>query len=384
MRVVVVSLDPGVPVFGAKGCSVHVQEVLRVLVRRGDDVHVVTTRVGGPPPPGLDTVTVHPLTLPAGRTAAEREGDLVDADARAAVLVADLLAGAPDALVYERYALFGCGAQETAHRLGVPAVLEVNAPLPVEQARHRSLTDVAGADERTGRALRAATRVVAVSTPVADWVRSVADVADLRVVPNGVDLARFTPAAARTGEPLTIAFVGAFRPWHGVDLLVEAAGRLAALPGPAFALLLVGDGPSRAAALARAAELGVAVRAPGAVAPDRVPAELATADVACAPYPAGRAYFSPLKVAEYLACGLPTVAAAVGDLPVSYADGTELLLTAPGDLDALTAALQRVRTDPVLRVALARDGRRAVVERFGWDRAVDASLTGLTRTEALA
>lgn len=256
-------------------------------------------------------------------------------------------------------------------------MLEVNAPLPLEQARHRSLTHTAAADDRTARAFTATSRVVAVSSPVADWVRSVAPVPDVRVVPNGVDLGRFAPTARPGTGGLTVAFVGAFRPWHGVDLLVEAAGRLIGLPGPPVGLLLVGDGPRREAALSRAADLGVGVRAPGAVTPDRVPAELATADVACAPYPAGRAYFSPLKVAEYLACGLPTVAAAVGDLPRTYADGTELLLTAPGDLDALAAALQRLRTDPGLRTALARDGRRAVVERSGWDRAVEVSLAGL-------
>lgn len=379
MRFVVVSLDPGVPVFGAKGCSVHVQEVLRVLTRRSADVHVVTTRLGGPAPVGLEGVTVHHLELPGGRSPAERERDLVDADTRAAELVAELLHGR-DAVLYERYALFSCGAVEAARVLGVPAVLEVNAPLPLEQARHRSLSNAEQALERTELVFSAATRVIAVSSPVADWVRSVTPGADVRVVPNGVDLERFSPVSRNPDGALTVAFVGAFRPWHGVDLLVEAAGRLTELPGPAVRLLLVGDGPGRPTALARAAELGLDVVAPGAVAPGEVPAELAAADVACAPYPAGRAYFSPLKIAEYLACGLPTVSAAVGDLPTSYADGKELLLTAPGDLDALTAALQRLRTDPDLRARLSRAGRRAVEERFGWDRTVDLSLSGLPRS----
>ena len=38
MRVAYVCADPGVPVFGPKGSSVHVQEVVRELVRRGVDV----------------------------------------------------------------------------------------------------------------------------------------------------------------------------------------------------------------------------------------------------------------------------------------------------------------------------------------------------------
>ncbi|WP_432546768.1 glycosyltransferase family 4 protein [Kineococcus sp. SYSU DK004] len=386
-RVVVVCLDPGVPVFGGKGCSVHVQEVLRVLAATGADVHVVTTRPGGrasTAPAGLGGVVVHHLRLPSGRTSAQREEDLVVADARAGALVRGLLRGQErDGFVYERYALFSCSALEAARDLGVPSVLEVNAPLPLEQARHRSLTDTAGADERTARALRAARHAVAVSRPVADWASAVAGV-PVDAVPNGVDVDRFHPADPRRpddGGELVVAFAGAFRPWHGVGLLVEAAARLREVPGRDVRLLLVGDGPTRAADLAEAARLGVAVDAPGALAPADVPAALRGADVAVAPYPPGRAYFSPLKVAEYLACGLPTVAAAVGDLAERYRDEHELLLVPPGDAAALAAALQRLRAEPALRGRLAAAGRRAVVERASWRRTVELSLAPAVRRE---
>ena len=53
MRVACVCGDPGVPVFGSKGASVHVQAVLRVLVARGAEVHVLAPRMGGPVPADL-------------------------------------------------------------------------------------------------------------------------------------------------------------------------------------------------------------------------------------------------------------------------------------------------------------------------------------------
>ncbi len=59
MRVTYVCADPGVPVFGSKGASVHVQEVLRAFVRRGDDVDLVCVRRGGTAPAGLEGVAVH-------------------------------------------------------------------------------------------------------------------------------------------------------------------------------------------------------------------------------------------------------------------------------------------------------------------------------------
>ena len=93
---------------------------------------------------------------------------------------------------------------------------------------------------------------------------------------------------------------------------------------PTWRLLLVGDGPlartcppaGRAAGLADRAELT------GAVAPADVGSHLHRMDVACAPYPAGGSdYFSPLKVYEYLAAGLPVVASAVGQIPAALDHG---------------------------------------------------------------
>jgi len=374
MRVVYVSVDPGVPVFGSKGCSVHVQEVLRVFVAGGHDVHVVTTRPGGPAPEGLDAVTVHHVELPSGRSGAERERDLVAADATVGELVTSLITG--EVLVYERYALFACAAQEAARTAGVPSVLEVNAPLPVEQARHRGLHDVGSAGSRTVRAFAASSRVVAVSSAVGSWVSELAPTAEVVVVPNGVDVERFRPGRSVRGR---IVFVGAFRPWHGVDLLVEAVGRLTR----PVELVLVGDGPTREASLARAAELGVTVVAPGAVDPADVPGWIADASIAVAPYPAGDGYFSPLKVAEYLACGVATVAGSVGDLARTYLDGVEVLLTEPGDVYELSAALQQLLDDDAVRDDLARAGRAAVLARGTWAGVVERSIEGL-RTEVPA
>ena len=56
MRVAYVSADPGVPVYGSKGCSIHVQEVVRALKTHGAEVDIFAARVGGDPPPGLEDV----------------------------------------------------------------------------------------------------------------------------------------------------------------------------------------------------------------------------------------------------------------------------------------------------------------------------------------
>ncbi|MEJ5915834.1 glycosyltransferase family 4 protein [Pseudokineococcus sp. 1T1Z-3] len=392
--VVYVVLDPGVPAYGRKGCSVHVQEVLRDLVRRaragGHEVHLVAARLGGEAPEGLEDVVVHELGRPRADGPAASERALVALDARAGDLVARLVgeavaeqatSGGPAPLVYQRYGLWSAAVLERAAAAGATTALEVNAPLVEEQERHRVLVDRTLAVTTTQRALRAADVVVAVSAAVATWAREMAG-RDVLVLPNGVDADRFTvtggPRQRGDAEPLVVGFVGTFRPWHGLEELVEATAAVAR-SGDAVRLLLVGDGPTREAVLARAAAAGVDVEAPGAVAPHEVPGLLARCDVAAAPYPGGQTYFSPLKLVEYLAAGLPVVASAVADVP-SLFRRDELLLVPPGDGPALAAALGRLVREPALRARLAARGRAAALERFGWHevvgRTLEAAATG--------
>ena len=62
MRIAYVCADAGVPIFGRKGCSVHVQEMLRAFQRRGAGVDVFAARVDEAPPSGLESLQVHHLT----------------------------------------------------------------------------------------------------------------------------------------------------------------------------------------------------------------------------------------------------------------------------------------------------------------------------------
>ena len=52
-RVAYVCADPGIPVFGTKGASVHIQELVRAWRRRGADVEVYAVRRGSEVPADL-------------------------------------------------------------------------------------------------------------------------------------------------------------------------------------------------------------------------------------------------------------------------------------------------------------------------------------------
>lgn len=396
MTVLYVCADPGIPVFGTKGASVHVQEVISVLLHAGHRVELFCRRTGGEPWPALasardrDRLVVHHLPAPKTAGLAERERALLEADAdlRDAVRnrIGDLR-GSRDAVgcVYERYSLWSRAGIDAAAATGLPSVLEVNAPLPEEQARHRGLVHEARAREIAAHVIGTATAVVCVSAPVARWCDQVSGGRTERVIvaPNGVDIDRIAPvgSSAHTREtgPVTIGFVGTLKPWHGTETLLEAFARARAHLHD-LRLLIVGDGPEAPAlhALAERLDITDAVEFTGAVGPQEVPSLLRRMDVGVAPYPREDdglpMYFSPLKVYEYLAAGLAVVASAVGELPTVVEHDVTGLLVPGSDAVALGGALGRLGSDAGLRDRLGAAARQRAIAHHTWRRVVGRSL----------
>lgn len=371
MRIAYVCADPGVPVFGRKGCSVHVQEVLRALLKRGHWVELFATRLDGPPPRGLEMLRTHQLSAPPKGDIAERERQLLQANGP---LRRALEGHAPFDLVYERYSLWSDAGMEYAQAAGIPGLLEVNAPLVEEQKQRRSLVDEATARRVAQRVFETATALLPVSEELAGYLtRQGVARRCVHVTPNGVDPERFAnalPAVPRSPETFTVGFLGTLKPWHGLETLAEAFA-LVHRRDPTYRLLVVGDGPERAGLERRLALEGVAadaVRFSGAAPPEEVPGWLASMDAALAPYPdLAEFYFSPLKVYEYMAAGLPVAASRIGQVTKLIQEGVNGLLTPPGDAAALAEAIDRLRNDQPLRERLGRAARSKVLRDHTWD-----------------
>ncbi len=370
-QIAYICTDPGVPVFGCKGSSVHVQEVIRAFMRAGASVTLFARRFGGDAPAGLESVKCIALPRLTTRETAARERALLAVNVD---LPALLNAEPVFDMVYERHALWSHAAMEWARSRGVPAVLEVNAPLIEEQAEHRVLQDRTAAETSARLAYDAADSIIAVSSGVAERLSGF-DVAEtkLHVIPNGVDTRRFAPDQNGARSELTVGFVGTLKPWHGLSVLVEAA-RIAHDTGVPMRLLIVGDGPERANLQSQidAAGLGHISELTGAADPAKIPSLIARMDVALAPYPqlAGF-YFSPLKIMEYMAAGRAVIASRIGDIDGLVSHEVDGLLCPAGNAQAFADAIIRLYRDPELRMDLGYAARDKAVRDLGWDSVVE-------------
>ena len=166
----------------------------------------------------------------------------------------------------------------------------------------------------------------------------------------------------------------------GVGVLVEA---LARVRGTSIAL--VGGPDDMAEAFKRRwIELGQDEHRflyAGQVAPERVPVYMSAFDVCAMPFPFTThfAYHaSPIKLFEYMASRRAVVASDLPSVLEVVTDGESALLVPPGDVEALAAAIIRLRNDPALRDRLANNAHALVMERYTWDARARAILDALS------
>jgi glycosyltransferase involved in cell wall biosynthesis len=146
--------------------------------------------------------------------------------------------------------------------------------------------------------------------------------------------------------------------------------------GPAareLKVLLVG--PYFGESMKYAEELGMGDRAifAGPVSYEDVPEYINACDVLCAPYDPSlstlrseRGIGAPLKVLEYMACKKPVVSTSVGPITDVVEDGRTGLLVPPGDVSALTKALQELIGNPLRAESIGSEARKEVVAKYSW------------------
>jgi glycosyltransferase involved in cell wall biosynthesis len=354
------------------GSITHISGVLDGFRRCGMTAGLVCR---APPPPQLarvvdDVEVMQPLSAGARLTS---DTAMVAANPSARHAAARLADRLRPGFVYQRHTAFLTAGLDVARTLGVPLVLEWNhteewvrehalmTPVPMARVAARLLATM----ER--RAARGATQPPAVIT-----------------VPNAVDLAAITAAVrgvrAPPGAPC-VGFVGSFGFWHGAEILVRA---VAELPG-GVRVLMVGDGPERAACrrLAQHLQVGDRIEWAGALPHDEALRRLAACHVLASPHvplPTGEPFFgSPTKLFEYMGLGRPIVASRLGQIAELLDDGRTARLVPPGDPTALAQAIAEILSSSDRGKALGEAARREAQERHTWQHRARDILEALPR-----
>ncbi len=223
--------------------------------------------------------------------------------------------------------------------------------------------------------LRAFDGVVAVSDTVASTLtRSGYASQKLRIIPNGIDTARYHAAARGpvNGRAPVLGTLSRLSTEKGVDVLIRALPRILERY-PTLQCVVAGEGPERAQLLLLAAELGVSDHLQLLGFCTDAPGFLSRCSIVVHP---SRVDGMPLALLEAMAAGKPIVASAVGGIPALLRDGIAGVLVPSDDPDALADGVLRLLADTDL-------GERCALEAAVYaHRYFDAALMGFRYLEA--
>lgn len=234
---------------------------------------------------------------------------------------------------------------------------------------------------------RRADAVQAISRFLAEWAVKMGFKGTPEVVPNGVDIARFTKRVSPEERDKLRRELG----FADVDVVLVTASRLSLKNGiddlirslmhlPAnVKALIVGDGEDRDKLRSLTEQKGLADRVTflGKKTHDELPSLLQASDVFCRPSLSEGLGNSFL---EAMAAGIPVIGTPVGGIPDFLTDGETGVFCQPRDPASISTAVKRILEEPGLRGKLVRQGETLVRERYGWDgiaKRIDAMLAAL-------
>lgn len=356
MRITLVSpFDPNPPpgVLGQErvgGVERVFDEVSRKLAQRGHDVTLLCSTTG--------TATTS-VNAGVNVVRAPRRGMLFQAPVTN--LARSIRADAEVVHVAATYPFTTPGVLRRARQLGIPSVLDFH----FEPSPSHALGRLAARLYREigPRTYPLCSRALVRSLAYGSSAPSLGRVPEQRwrVVPNGIDPARFNPnGPVAPGDYLL--FVGRLVAYKGVDVLLDALHQLR----PGLPLYVVGDGPLAPALQAQASALGVDVRWLGRVPDDDLPALYRGARLTILPSVNTQECFG-ISLIESMACGTPVVASRLPGVAQVAARGG--FLVEPGDPGSLARHLAHALQPGVLPRgwSLAADAHAT----FSWESVVD-------------
>ncbi len=205
--------------------------------------------------------------------------------------------------------------------------------------------------------------------------------ADYEIIPNGVDVARFSAELPpiewmRDGRP-TILFVGRFEEHRkGLRWLLQALHIIEPY-FPDLRLVVAGSGDPNEVAewlplrdysragrvIYRSAGSALEVEFTGFVPAEDLPRYYQSCDVYCAPSTGGESF--GVVLLEAMAAGVPILASRITGYATVLTHGREGFMAEPKNPAAIAAGLIRLLSDPTLRQHMAQAGARTA-RQYDW------------------
>jgi glycosyltransferase involved in cell wall biosynthesis len=374
MRILYICGDQGIPVFGRKGASTHIREMIAEFRRQGHEVALAAPDLSGDRRADEDFQT---FALPAPKSRKlGLDGRYMLANWRARGVLARHAAGfRPDA-IYERNALYFDAGERLARRLGVPRIMEINAILAIELAHRLHYPKLAL--KRETRVIANAPAVTAVSvTLMRDLVAHGVPRDRIRKFSTAVDPRIFRPEAAderkraALGWPddaIVLGWVGSMNSYHQPGWFMELADKLLAEGRhPRLRFLVVGGADDRIARyreqVAPWIERGL-VHFVGRVPQREMPGWIAATSAVLVP--GADAPQTPTKIFEAGAIGRPLILPATEPIRDLLGADNPLLFPA-GDQRAFEALVRRYLDDPAAFDEPTRRLRELVLAENTWE-----------------
>lgn len=280
--------------------------------------------------------------------------------------------------IWQHHDLFQTRGLRLAKQLGKPSVLFVDAPYVWESKKWGNARigwEWFAARWGDARPCQEADLVLVVSEEVKRAVLNLGvDESRIRITPCTVSPANFDHAQGADvrsvlglANNFVIGWVGSFRKFHSLDLLVDAFMDIASSI-PAAKLLLVGDGPERIRLEEKANTHGFGDRIifPGNVPNTEIASYISAFDLAVLPSQSNEGFhYSPLKLREFFAAGVPVIASAVGDVKQVIEESAGGWLVTPGSKEAIAEMISKVEADKTSMKSAAAKARNYAATEMG-------------------
>ncbi len=284
-------------------------------------------------------------------------------------------------LFYERMGWFGYAGTLAARQLKRPLVFEVNGDhltefemlgtAPKGWQRKLSIWLMRWATRNAAHAITTGEgwrkRHIERWQVAPDQVTSIQNGSEIVNLLSRQQLRCYQPdSISNVTQPVEIAYIGAFDPWHGLTLLIKAAAK-ARSNGANVHLTVIGGGKEQANIERTIAETYMAehVTLTGYLKAPQFAALLAKAEIGASPY-CGRAEYTGLKMLDYKAAGLVTLTSGENGQPDIIEHGKTGWIVPPCDEEALAQAIVALCANPQLRRSMGQNARSEAEKYHSW------------------